>query len=57
MTEQPKTPGQLAYEEDVRRQPRYSDDGPPRKQWHELDQGVQSTWHKEPTPREWKRSE
>lgn len=38
-----KTPGQIAYEKDVRRIPNYHD-GTPRKTWGELDTFLQQTW-------------
>jgi hypothetical protein len=51
------TPGQTAYEEDVRRKPNYHPrvDGTvvPRKTWDELDMVVQRSWELNPTPREW----
>ena len=43
MTTQPWTPGQAAYEEDVRRKPLYHD-GTPRKRWDELDEIIQWSW-------------
>ena len=46
-----KSPGQLAYEDDLRRFPRYSHDGSPRRQWDELPESVQESWHRNPTPR------
>jgi hypothetical protein len=52
-----KTPGQIAYEEDVRRKPGYHPrvDGTvrPRRTWGELDRVVQQSWELNPTPREW----
>ena len=47
-----KTPGQLAYEEDVRRKPKYHDGGT-RKMWNELTFIEQQSWEKNPTPRNW----
>jgi len=47
-----KTPGQLAYEEDVRRRPTY-DTGTPRATWDMLPAPFHDTWHKNPTPRDW----
>ncbi len=46
------TPGQAAYEEDVRRRPLYHDNTP-RKAWSALNEVEQYTWEREPTPREW----
>jgi hypothetical protein len=52
-----KTPGQIAYEEDVRRKPGYHPrvDGTvrPRRTWDELDRVVQQSWELNPTPRDW----
>lgn len=53
-----KTPGQLAYEEDVRRHPNY-DDGSPRHGWEELPysastvEAIHWSWERNPTPRNW----
>lgn len=47
-----KTPGQLAYEEDVRRQPTYYGGGP-RKAWDQLADWAQRQWDQDPTPREY----
>lgn len=51
------TPGQQAYEEDVRRQPNYHPrvDGTvlPRVPWSELSAIAKWSWEKNPTPREW----
>ena len=49
-----KTVGQIAYDENVRRKPTYHT-GKPRKAWHELDKPEQTTWERNPTPREWKK--
>ncbi len=49
MTEIP-TPGQIAYQEDLKLQPLYHD-GTPRLQWHELGSLVQNSWERNPTPR------
>lgn len=52
-----KTPGQIAYEEDVRRKPHYHPrvDGTvrPRRTWDELDALTKRSWELNPTPREW----
>lgn len=45
-----KTPGQIAYEEDVRRQPTYHD-GSPRRPWDQLGDAVQWDWERNPTPK------
>lgn len=45
------TPGQLAYEEDLRRCPNYHD-GTPRKTWDQLTFERQS-WQRNPTPRDY----
>lgn len=47
-----KTPGQTAYEEDVRRCPKYHD-GTERPTWDALKHWCKDTWHRNPTPREW----
>lgn len=44
------TPGQKAYEEDCRRQPRY-EDGTLRKSWSELGEVERWSWNRNPTPR------
>ena len=54
LAERDKTPGQIAYEEDVRRHPFYHD-GTSRKSWNELGEIEQLTWHRNPTPRIWTR--
>ena len=46
-----KTPGQLAYEEDVRRQPTYHK-ADPRKTWDQLAQWARDQWNNDPRPRE-----
>ena len=46
-----KSPGQLAYEEDVRRCPTYHDSSP-RRPWHEIDAVAQWSWERDPRPRE-----
>ena len=52
-----KTPGQIAYEEDVRRKPNYHPrvDGTvrPRRTWDELDAVTKRSWEINPTPRSW----
>jgi hypothetical protein len=45
-----KTPGQLAYEEDVRREPKY-DDGTPRITWAQLGALKRESWERNPTVR------
>lgn len=45
-----KTPGRLAYEEDLRRQPAYHD-GARRPSWDALDPWAKPTWERNPTPR------
>lgn len=45
-----KTPGQLAYEEDVRREPKYND-GTPRRTWAQLDELMRDSWERKPTVR------
>lgn len=49
-----KTPGQLAYEEDVRRKPTY-DGGLARAAWDKLADHVKESWERNPTPRAWDR--
>lgn len=46
------TPGQIAYEEDVRRKPLYHD-GTPRKTWAQLPEWAAWGWERCPTPREY----
>ena len=53
MMSETKTPGQLAYEEDVRRCPEYSP-GKPRKTWAEIGTIARQSWENNPTPREFK---
>jgi hypothetical protein len=52
-----KTPGQIAYEQDVVRQPSYLPrvDGTrlPRLPWTELGAIERWSWEKNPTPRKW----
>lgn len=52
-----KSPGQIAYEEDVRRKPKYHPryDGTvlPRVPWGELGAIERWSWEKNPTPRNW----
>ena len=47
-----RTPGQIAYEEDCRRRPRY-DHGPVRRTWRQLDLTERGTWERNPTPRDY----
>ncbi len=47
-----KTPGQLAYEEDVRRKPLHHD-GTHRPRWDQLDEVCKWSWDRKPIPREW----
>lgn len=47
-----QTPGELAYNEDVRRRP-YYDGGTPRRSWAQLDDHAKQSWERDPTPREW----
>jgi hypothetical protein len=55
-----KSPGQMAYEEDVRRHPNH-DDGTSRPTWDELGDAhcagtqtvVKDSWEKNPTPRDY----
>jgi hypothetical protein len=45
-----KTPGQLAYETELRARPRY-DDGGQRKTWDQLPEIAKWSWERNPTPR------
>ena len=47
--------GQLAYEEDCRREPNYAS-GKPRPSWDQLDQLARQSWNVFPTPRARKRA-
>ena len=47
------TPGEIAYREDVRRQPVYPFNGRPRATWDELGDDIRANWEKYPTPRAW----
>jgi hypothetical protein len=47
-----KSPGQIAYEEDVRRMPHYSDDTP-RRAWDDLPPALRENWERHPTPHDW----
>jgi hypothetical protein len=47
-----QTPGEIAYNEDVRRRPTY-DKGAPRPTWAQLDYHAKVSWARNPTPREW----
>lgn len=49
---QNKTPGQLAYEEDLCRKPFYPS-GDTRKTWAQLGDIERLSWEREPTPRNW----
>lgn len=51
--EDTKSPGQLAYEEDLRRQPAYPQSAEPRPSWELLAEYAQWTWDRTPTPRDW----
>ena len=46
-----KTPGQLAYEAELKAKPNYDTTGRPRPAWGELDALTQWTWERNPTPR------
>lgn len=43
-----KSQGQLAYERDVKRTPRYHD-GAPRKAWEQLTKVARDSWERNPT--------
>lgn len=45
-----KTPGQIAYEEDCRREPTYHN-GKPRTPWDSLDPLARDSWERNPTVR------
>ena len=47
-----RSPGQIAYEADVRRHPTYHD-GKPRKAWEDLAEIVRWSWEKNPQARRW----
>ena len=47
-----KTPGQIAYEQDVEQRPLYHD-GRPRRPWEELCAAAKSSWERNPSPRDW----
>lgn len=47
------TPGEIAYREDVRRQPTYPWSNEPRRSWEQLGDDVRANWEKNPTPRAW----
>ena len=51
MTHNP-TPGELAYNEDVRRQPTYHT-GERRPAWTALETYAKQSWERDPTPRDW----
>lgn len=44
------TPGQMAYEEDLLRRPKY-DNGQARPAWHQLPELYRWTWERKPTAR------
>jgi len=46
------TPGELAYNEDVRRQPTYHT-GERRPAWAALETYAKQSWERDPTPRDW----
>ncbi|MCK9987767.1 MAG: hypothetical protein AzoDbin1_04239 [Azoarcus sp.] len=46
----PKTLGQLAYERDLERQPKYQDGGR-RRTWNELSEVAQWSWNRNPSDR------
>lgn len=46
-----KSPGQIAYENDLVDTPTY-DDGENRRQWHQLDDITKWSWERNPTPRQ-----
>lgn len=45
-----QSPGQLAYEADVKARPNYND-GSPRKSWDDLGTVERKSWERNPTPR------
>lgn len=55
-----KTPGQLAYERDLKKIPNYPPDcgaafaGKPRPTWEELKEYARWSWERNPTDRHWK---
>ena len=51
-TEQTISPGQQAYEKDLRVIPLYPD-GQKRKKWSELPDGIKSSWENNPNPRDY----
>lgn len=50
MTKKRKTPGQLAYESELKFVPEYKP-GLPRPAWEHLSEHAKSSWEKNPTPR------
>ena len=53
MTERSKSPGQIAYEEDVRLNPFYDvSHRYKRVSWRELDELARISWERDPTPRD-----
>jgi len=51
-SEDRESAGRAAYEEDVRRQPRYFT-GEPRPRWEALCSAVQENWRRYPSARVW----
>lgn len=49
------TPGEAAYNEDLRRQPLYHT-GEPRLTWAQLDAWAKQSWECNPTPRDYPRA-
>lgn len=47
------TQGEIAYREDVRRQPTYPWSNEPRRSWDALEPEIKANWEKYPTPRAW----
>ncbi|HEY0684708.1 MAG TPA: hypothetical protein VGD45_20395 [Steroidobacter sp.] len=45
-----KSPGQIAYEQELLVKPNYHD-GTPRKAWDQLKDFAQISWEQDPTPR------
>lgn len=52
MSEPRTMTGKEAYEEDVRRRPYYHN-GAKRRSWDQLDDVIQWSWNRKPTPREY----
>lgn len=53
LTAPPKSPGQIAYEEDLRRKPLYHH-GAPRAGWDDLDVAARWSWERSPVARDWR---